>query len=586
MNAVVAPVAHGSGKPPRAARWPSAPTGVSARRPLLALMLLLIAPVVGAWVYPPGQNPAQPPAGYGQPQSPQWQFRPQPPSNAQGTPPTYQPGMPGQMYMQPPGYAPYPGQPPPQYLYQYPGQAQRVTTRLEATFDESEPYLQQPLLLRLQLISSDNPSEANLELPSTGDALLQRLDGPTPDSRLNSEGKRELVNRFILMLVPLRSGPLEIPSIKVTGKMRGHGGVSQRYEAATDQPLRLNVRPAVSAVTPWLPLRSLDLQARIDQEESLAPGQPLTLALELSAIGATAAQLPSLEDQLSGPDVRVYREQVLTEGGLSPDGRHLFGRRTEYYTLVPQSPGRLVLPELSIAWWNTDLGVREVARLPMRTLSIRGDGGFIGESVRAVSGDGSGLFWLPLGALLLLMVGYWGGVLLNTRPGARARDTAMGGFTRRLRPLARATARRLGHGIRQLDPSPLLARARTAAIGALPASSRFLRCVRDANQASNPLDWSARFVTGARSRLRFQGEASQPSLIKLIIELRPGADPVVLSRLMQELDGVLYGRQDLDFARWKQDFQRQVGRGSGIWRRLARGSRIKRAALPALNPDV
>ncbi len=86
------------------------------------------------------------------------------------------------------------------------------------------------------------------------------------------------------------------------------------------------------------------------------------------------------------------------------------------------------------------------------------------------------------------------------------------------------------------------------------------------------------------SRLRFQGEVTQTNLTRLILTLRPHADPATLTRLMQELDAALYGRQGLDCARWKRDFMRQVGRGAGLSPHGRLAGRIKRATLPVLNP--
>jgi hypothetical protein len=559
---------------------------------ILGLILALLEQAASAWPYGhPGQQPFPPHGPYGQPppQAGAWQFRPQPSTNAQGSPPAYPQGVPpayppGQMPA--PGYGQFPGQMPGQYPGQYRTQPQAMPPRLEATLGEPEPYVQQPLLLRLRLITSENPGEATLDIPATGDALIQRLDGPTPESRAAEGGRREIVNTFILTLIPLRPGDIEIPPIKVTGTVRGMSGGMQRFESVTDRPIRLQARPAMSAVTPWLPLRSLSLKADIDRETALVPGQPVTLALELVATGGTAAQLPSLEDQLAGPDHRVYREQVLTESGLSADRRDLVARRTEYYTLVPQSSGRLTLPEIGVAWWNTDRGTREVASLPMRTLSIGGESGPFGMPSSVMTAEDWSVVWLPLTGLLLLIAGYWGGVLYATKrqPIDRARARPATGLIGRLRGLGAVIVNRWSRLARRLRPEPLFARMRTAVAASLPPSSRFLMCVRHANRASDPLDWCDRFEADARNRLRFQGEVTQPNLTRLILSLRPHADPATLTRLMQELDAALYGRQGLDFTRWKRDFMRQVGRGAALRPRNGRGARIKRAALPALNP--
>jgi len=44
--------------------------------------------------------------------------------------------------------------------------------------------------------------------------------------------------------------------------------------------------------------------------------------------------------------------------------------RKEQYTLIPQQPGTLTLPEISIAWWDVTKNEKAVARIPSRTLQV------------------------------------------------------------------------------------------------------------------------------------------------------------------------------------------------------------------------
>ena len=54
---------------------------------------------------------------------------------------------------------------------------------------------------------------------------------------------------------------------------------------------------------------------------------------------------------------------------------------------------------------------------------------------------------------------------------------------------------------------------------------------------------------------------------------------------MQQLDGALYGRQDIDFVRWKKQFNRQLRRGRGLVKG-ARWQHFRRPLLPGLNPQT
>lgn len=537
-----------------------------------------------------------------------YQFRPLQPDNSRGAAPAYQPPA-GQMpgYQAPagraPSYQPPAGQlpsyqpgyqggwatPPNGYIQQPAAARQSKPPRLEWTLDETQPYVQQNLLLRLRLISSEGLTTADPDLPGNGDALMQRLAGPTSSTRaVGGNGQREVVTEFVLTLTPLRSGNLELPPPKVTGTRPGAYGAAERYEAVATKPVRLQVRPAMASVRPWLPLRSLTLNAAFDHGDQLRPGQPVTLALELSAVGAHAAQLPNLEDQLVSPDFRVYREQSLTDTNLSPDGRQLIGKRTEYYTLVPQSSGNLRLPEIEVPWWNVETGARQVATLPIRTLRIGGGSGpFNLPASLTAGGSGWGKVWLPLGAVLLVLGGYWAGVFYRGRgPGAESVPAMLARLRSRIAGVSLLAGRQARRALHRLHPAPVAASLQGAAFGLLPESSRFLMVARHANQGDSPIAWCERFEQAARRHLRSCGTGSLPSMSERILSLRPRADRAKLTRLMEQLDAALYGRQDIDFPRWKREFMHQVGRAPALLRPRRSESRIRRAHLPALNPTV
>nr|WP_242482477.1 BatD family protein [Thiocystis violacea] len=547
-----------------------------------------------------GQQPQQP----GQPQSQFPQFRPVPPTNAQGAPPRYapRPAQP-QMPTQPQGQAPYgyPGYQQPNYQqpgyqqpgYQQPGWApgygqapyaatQRQAPQVEWRLEELDPYLQQPVILHLDVVSSDNLSTANLELAPSGDFLIKTLKGPDTSTR-ERDGRREIVNSFVLTVVPLRAGDLALPSIKVSGD-QVIGGMTQRYEARTEQSLHLQVRPSMTSVRPWLPLRSLTLKSSLDREGTLEPGQPVTLALEIEGVGATAVQLPSLENQLVGPDFRVYREQTLTDTQLSSNERQLTATRTEYYTLVPQVGGRISLPEMSIAWWNVDLGTREVARLPIKTLSIRGGGPF-GFSTSALTASGWAKIWIPLAGIFLLIAGYWVGVFYRGRPWQLSR-ASLGVLWRALKAGLGFIGRRIGPSLEGLKPAVVLPRARAAMRRALPAGSQLQRCIRQANRAATPEDWCAVFEEESRGCLRLKGDFTQPTLTRQIVSLRPGASRERLEQLMRQLDAARYGRESIDFTQWKRELMGQLRPGAGLTRRTKAEGGVRWAALPALNPSA
>lgn len=531
-------------------------------------------------IYPGMQPQPTRPGAQVQPGAAPYQYRPVAPDNARGVPPAPA-ASPG------PGY-PMSGQPgwPGGYGQPQPARA-RGAPRLEWSLSETRPYVQQNLILRLRLISGDTLTTADPVLDASGDALLAKIDGPSSTTRNAGDGRREVVTEFALILTPLRAGDIELPAPKITGTRPGSYGRGEAYEAVAAEPVRLQVRPAMASVRPWLPLRTLTLDARVDHAEEVRPGQPVSLALEITATGGDAAQLPSLEDQLRGQDFRVYREQTLTDTELVDGGRTLGARRTEYYTLVPQTGGNIRLPEIAVPWWDLGSETRQVARLPIRTLAISGSGSPFSLPRSLTDTEGWGSLWLPVAALLLILAGYWMGVLYKqpagdagTEPRASLRSRARTG----LATARGAFAAWLAERGRRLHPAPLASWARQWTLGALPDSSRLLRAVRYANQAQTPADWCERFEQVVRAQLEASAQVGSPSMTERMLRLRPRADRARVRRLMEQLDSALYGRQDLDFPRWKRELMAQLGRGSGWPRRRGGPSRIRRTALPELNP--
>ena len=463
--------------------------------------------------------------------------------------------------------------------------------RLEIQLTEDRPYVQQNVLVRLRVISSGNLATASPDLAAIDEVLFEKVEGPLTSTR-GGGNHRDIVNEFVMAMTPLRDGDLEVGPIKVTGTLAG--GVP--FEAVAPEPLRLRVRPPVSAVRPWLPLQTLQIKADLASAAEVERGRPLTLTLELEAQGASGEQLPSLESMLRSDDFRVYREQTMTDTRIASNGNTLVGKRIEYYTLVPHASGRLQLPELRLGWWNVDTASREASSVPIRTFSVAGESGPFGFSRSAEHDDDAWrVFWLPLGAVLLLLTGYWGGVWLRSRTPADAASEAASGSAAVLPRLsgrlarvavgARANiGRALSASARLLDPSPLLRQARLTRAKLTPRSTRVYQCAKAADSASTPAAWCLAFQQQACRNLQAQVREPLPRMADRVVNLRPGSDRTHVLRLMQQLDAALYNRQDIDFVRWKRDFRRALRPGTGTLRSLV-AARVRRGHLPALNPQ-
>ncbi len=132
--------------------------------------------------------------------------------------------------------------------------------------------------------------------------------------------------------------------------------------------LDVRPRPPGSGSDAWLPARSLTLSATgIDANSSARVGEPLTLTLHLKAQGLGFEQLPELKlPKIDGAE--IYPDKETTQN--RDDGDWQYGERVRKFAIVPNRPGSLTLPALSLSWWDTGHDRAANAEVPALTLNV------------------------------------------------------------------------------------------------------------------------------------------------------------------------------------------------------------------------
>jgi len=542
----------------------------------------------------PGQQRPQPayrqPAPQGQPAAPAYPsrqpvYRPQQPQA-----PAYQPRQPVYTPQQPqapayqssqPSYPPaqrnWPGTPATSYSKPAPQASRPAAPQIKVQLSDRRPYIQQTLILTLEVISDTNLATLQPRLPGIGSLVFSQLDGPETLSRRRGD-KTEIVNRYRYAVTPLLAGEVSIPAIHVSGTMSGR---SDRFEIASPASILLQVQPAVPGIEPWLPLHGLILQSYLKGAEQPVAGSPLSMVVDISAIGASGGQLPSFERYLKNRDFHVYREKSDIEGRISSDGRFLLGHRTEVFTLVPQHGGKVQIPELHIDWWNVDTQRAETATVPIRQLVAQGEPGSLEGRLDALSLSSRDLMlWIPLIGLFSVTIGFWILAWLRHKPFFRVVEEEV-------RVATGFTVRRFRNFLVWLAPIRRLQRLRQLFVRSLPRSFRLWFCVRVVDGEDDPDVWAYMLKFLANKHLGIPAQLPLQELGRRLSEIHPRSDPKTMDALMQELDNALYGGGSIDFPTWKNRFRRQL-RPSWI---PTPGSdkparRKPRQRLPALNPRV
>lgn len=248
---------------------------------------------------------------------------------------------------------------------------------LEIETNKDSVYVQEQLLLNIKLFYTingiRNPVFTALELE---DAVTQAIDPPNQYEQV-IDGVRYGVYEKRLIIFPQRSGPLEIPDILFRGEITNssrryrYGSPNIRRITAFIEGITIDVMERPSTVMNdefWLPTSKLTLEERWSADpNSLQPGDSVVRTLTMSAEGLDGAVLPPFSPtEIEG--FKLYPNPAEIERNFV-DGA-ILGTRVESTTLVAVDSGSLIIPEISIPWWNITSDQLEATVLPASRLEI------------------------------------------------------------------------------------------------------------------------------------------------------------------------------------------------------------------------
>jgi hypothetical protein len=246
---------------------------------------------------------------------------------------------------------------------------------IDAAIEPRTPYVQQQLRLTVKLYFALNLTDGSLDEPQA-DGLVVRKLGQDSNYAADVAGRRYRVLERHYALLPEKSGTLSVPPIGFRGHAVDPGDINSFFSrgrsvaARSDAiPLDVRPRPQASGTDAWLPARSASLTIDgVDAATIAKVGEPLTLTLHLKAQGLGFEQLPELKlPPIEGAD--VYPDKTTTQN--RDDGEWLFGERERKFAIVPNRPGPLILPSISVDWWNTAQDRAETAQVPERILNVQ-----------------------------------------------------------------------------------------------------------------------------------------------------------------------------------------------------------------------
>ncbi len=369
------------------------------------------------------------------------------------------------------------------------GQAASGPVFVEAAIDPGHAYVGQQLSLSVKLYYTANLANASLGDPHIDGVEVSRIGGDT-DYQAERNGRIYNVVERRYVLVPQRAGELTIPPIRFQGDLLDPNDPDSFLGmgapvSAQSRPITVTISavPADWGSAAWLPARKLSLtfDGVPDAATPLRVGQPFNLTLSMEATGLPFEALPALSlPTLDG--ATAYPDKPVT--GNRADGPWVLGRRQQAFAIVPSRAGTLIVPAITVKWWNVLTDHAETATIPAHRFTVLSAAGAPAPAVTppatagrsapaaaaspAVVAEGKGAltrgppwFWIALGSLGLWLITVLVGVMWWRRRPSR--------------------------------PAPIATAGSMSAISTREAKQAFLRAVREADvteQAHRLLAWA------------------------------------------------------------------------------------------------
>jgi len=255
-----------------------------------------------------------------------------------------------------------------------PGEAPTVFIEVEVDPKTGPYYVHAQLRLTVRVFYQQSLSEAAISPPEPASASVRLLDEVPFQAERKGVRFRVLERHYAVF--PERSGPMQIPPMKLSGRLVERRSdrlwqptVRGRRIEVASEPLELVIQPKPPAFSgqSWLPARSLELTQTVSASDTLIVGEPVTRTIMVDAVGLEENMItqPPWPDV---PDVRIYPDQP--QGISRNDGKWVLGHKEFRYAVVPEKEGELVLPQLSLHWWDTLNDRQQTAVLPEQRLRV------------------------------------------------------------------------------------------------------------------------------------------------------------------------------------------------------------------------
>lgn len=267
---------------------------------------------------------------------------------------------------------------------------------MKGQIDNKTPYVQEQIIYTLKLVDRGGlqGEEPYFEVSGDNDWIIKSLGAPVVNSQIiNGQTIRELVFKYALF--PQKSGKMTVPAAKFRGFYLTKDSRSDPFGRffnddiflagfgmtdvfATKNPIYLSTKPIEIEVKPaidgtngwWLPAQDVKLHAEFEPNKpDFKVGEAVTRTLYLQATGIIDSQLPEIKfPQVQG--LKQYPEKPETTMKVQ-DGQVVSTEKIAN-VYIPGKNGEIILPAISVPWFNVKTQQTETARIPEQKVFVGG----------------------------------------------------------------------------------------------------------------------------------------------------------------------------------------------------------------------
>ncbi len=244
---------------------------------------------------------------------------------------------------------------------------------VETELSQDSVWLQQQVNYTTRLYLSVQISSGSLTQPEIQGAVIEQEGKDKEyDKILNGVAYRVIERTY--KIIPQRSGEFVIDSpvfqAEVLDNSRRQFGFNRTKTISrigNSQTLTVKAIPDEYSGH-WLPSELVMLHDELEPKQlEYFVGEPITRVITLSALDVSPDQLPEIKANYPA-SVKVYPDQADTHSSLR-DGQYI-SQRIETQALIPSQTGELVLPAITINWWDTQSEKMRQTTLDSKTIKV------------------------------------------------------------------------------------------------------------------------------------------------------------------------------------------------------------------------